>query len=455
LATDRVAKAQLAVPVHNPTSYSGWGSSPIHAIETTTVGAEVNPSAHLASVREHIFATVVERVLAWSRDWPVAVVAGGSFGRKEDTILVRDGRAGVLGDAEFFLIYSTGKAAQKIRGVLDDVVAEAESQLADRGIDCHVTCSAVPAEILQKMSPHILALELRETGKVLWGDPQALDLIPPFSLASIPKWDAWRSVSNRMIEQLNYVDALWSGDRSRVAELVYWTLKIQLELATLVLLFEGAYRPTYRERAEELQRIQGTLGCASWGVELANRLVACTDFKLNPHSSSPYAAFFSGRWGATKELAFAREEFLAVLGLVRRVWLWGAEQLVGRELDKRAQPIGVGLHIAQRQAWRWRVRGWARLGLTDRDWLTAQGWERFLGLALRGSPRFLLYAVSAALYFAAEDWLAGDATSANQQSERAMRYFPFPRQNTASLKWSQASQMVVAAWDHFLRQSWA
>jgi hypothetical protein len=434
---------------------SGWEPATlhVHAAKELTEKHKTDVS-RVAAVREQILATAVENVLACSRAALPAVVVGGSVGREEHTILLRDGRAKVLGDAEFFLICSTMQATRQFRGVLDSLAAEIEAQLSDRAIDCHITCSAMSVDTLRKMSPHILGLELRQTGKVLWGDPKTLELIPPFSLASIPRWDAWRSVSNRMIEQLDYVDALWNGDRSRLVELVYWTLKIQLELATVVLLFSGVYRPTYRERAEELERLHGRLDGVPWATALANRVVACTEFKLNPNSASSYADFFSGAWETARELAFAREEFLAVLGLLRGVWLWGAEQLIGRELERGAQPLEVGLEIALRQDWRWRARGWARLGLAERDWLTIQGWARFLRLSLRGSPRFLLYAVSAALYFAGEDWLTGKAASANQISTRALQYLPFAREQT-TLDWPKASRIVVRAWNHFLRPSWA
>lgn len=450
MATDRVTRVQSAVGLHKLAPGSGSGSLRVYANKKVTE----EERSRIAAVRDQILAKAVERMLACWPPVPVAVVAGGSVGREEHTILLRDGRARVLGDAEFFLICSTAQATRKFRGVLDSLAAEIEMQLADRAIDCCITCSALSLDILRNMSPHILAFELRRTAKVLWGDPKILGLIPPFGATSIPKWDAWRSVSNRMIEQLDYVDALWNGDRSRLVELVYWSLKIQLELATLVLLFSGVYRPTYRERAEELKRLHGNLDGAPWAAALANRVVACTEFKLNPNSSSSYADFFSGAWETARALSFAREEFLAVLGLVRDVWLWGAEQLIGRELEKRAQPLEIGLEIARRQDWRWRARGWARLGLTDLDWLTTEGWGRFLRLSLRGSPRFLLYAVSAALYFASEDWLTGKVTSANQISAGALRYFPFIR-GQGTLDWPRASRLVVSAWNRFLRLSWA
>jgi hypothetical protein len=454
LATDRIAKGQFRVPVLKPASDSEADTLPAHEVEATGE-QNISTETTLASVRERILVTAVETVLTRSPHRPVAVVVGGSFGRKEETILLRDRYAGILGDAEFFLICSTAKETQQVRGILEGLVVEIESQLTRRGIDCHVTCCAMSAEILRKMSPHILAFELRARGKVLWGDPHVLKLIPAFDAASIPKWDAWRSVSNRMIEQFNYVDALWTGNRSRVIELVYWTLKIQLELATLILLFEGVYHPTYRERADELGRIQVNLKRARWAAHLAKHVESCTQFKLDPQSSSPYATFFSGAWSPAQELAFAREQFLTALGLVRGVWLWGAERLIGHQLEEGVQPLEVGLELARRQDSLWRARGWARLGLADHDWLTPQGWGRFLRLSLLGSPRFLLYAVSAALYFAAEDWLTGSVTSANQVSALALRYFPFPRQRTAASDWPQASKIVVAAWDRFLRQSWA
>jgi hypothetical protein len=455
LATDRIATTQPASTPREKFSSDSTGAQPRPGTDASTSEDETPVDARLASVRERIIATTIDGVLGHSPRRPLAIVAAGSLGREEDTILLRNGRAQVLGDAEFFLICFSAKDAQAIRKVLDSLVGNIQSQLARAGIDCPVTCGAVSSRILRKMSPHILGFELRSTGKVLWGDPEALELIPQFGPADIPKWDAWRSVSNRMIEQLACVDALWTGDRARVVELLYWTLKIQLELATLVLLFEGAYRPTYRERARELERLQKKLESLPWAAGLAERVKACTQFKLDPRAPSPYAAFFSGVQSEAQNLSFAREEFLAVLRLVRGVWLWGAERLLGRELDEAAEPLRVALDIARRQDWHWRARGWARFGLTDRGWKTVRGWQGFLRLASRGGPRFLLFAVSAALYFTAEEWLAGDSRSADAVAQCALRYFPFPSKGAATANWPEARNMVVTSWDHFLRPSWA
>jgi hypothetical protein len=53
----------------------------------------------LDSIGEYIFAAAVQTVLAQLSLAPTSVVVGGSFGRKEETILLPDGHARVLGDA--------------------------------------------------------------------------------------------------------------------------------------------------------------------------------------------------------------------------------------------------------------------------------------------------------------------------------------------------------------------
>ena len=431
---------------------------PVAGHRSLLVQADLAKDQGVALVRHTILATALESVLGCSSRRPLGVVAAGSLARGEETILVHEGRVRVLGDAEFYVIFRTPSEAKEFRSIIDRVLAEIERALMSQGIECPVSIAVPSRTILRRLPPHIMGFELRTTGKVIWGDPGVLGLIPPCAPQDIPKWDAWRSVANRMIEQLACADALACNEPGRLSDLLYRCLKLQLELATMVLHFHGAYQPTYRQRAEGLKQLQTSANyrkALPWLAELASRVEACTQFKLDPASPSPYRDAFTGVYPAEKLAWFVREECCQVLSLVRSIWLWGAGRLLKRELDDTPDVLSLSLRIARRQDWHWRLRGWARLIFVDSSWRGSDFWGRWPRLVRIGSPRFLVYAVAAALYFAWADWLDGDSTAADAAAGRASRYFPYPDKTAdRDNNWLDLKNAVVAAWDRFLKTRW-
>lgn len=411
----------------------------------------------LSFVRETIEKTAVDMILARSRVRPIAIVMGGSFARLEETVLVQNGSATVIGDAELYAVFKTPSDTKLFLNIAHLLAEEIQQQLATREIHCPVSFGVPSCRILRCMPPHIMGFELRTTGKVLWGDYDILTLIPPFGPKDIPKWDAWRSVANRMIEQLVYADALRSEGAGGVSKLLYSCLKIQLELATMVLHFLGAYQPTYQQRAEALKQLEKHSDHREfpWLSELTTRVEACTYFKLDPNKSSPYGEIFRGACPEVDQHRIVEEECLRVMELVRSVWVWGAERLLKCKLDESVDPLNIALRLAHAQDWRWRLRGWLRLGLLEAGWRNSDFWFSVARLANYGSPRFLTYGVAATLYFNWGGWLDIRSSMPDEAAQRAMRYFPFGRMRANKVTtWLEASRVVVSGWDRFLKTSW-
>ena len=135
-----------------------------------------------------------------------------------------------------------------------ELETEIERNLLARGIKCKIVVVTSTTSNLRKMRPHIYAYELRERGIVVWGDKEALRLIPRFTAAEIPMEDGWWFLCNRMIEQLesaaeaNSIHDNGTGVRYRIA-------KLYLAMAACYLLAIGQYDPSYRERAARLQEL--------------------------------------------------------------------------------------------------------------------------------------------------------------------------------------------------------
>jgi len=412
-----------------------------------------------AAVANRIVNTAVDAVLTCSPHRPLAVVVAGSLGRDEATVLEGAGRAHVLGDAEFYTIFCRRAEVDTFRQLTGFLVQRIEEALEDQGVDCPVSFGVHTLGVLRRMPPHILGFELRETGKVAWGDPRILEQIPAFAPRDIPKWDAWRSVANRMIEQLACADALVTREKGALHELLYRTIKLQLELATMVLHFLAAYSPTYRGRAEALTRLkeEGALGRQlPWLSELTARVGDCSAFKLQPSPASSYWGVFTDSFPFEDQVRFVQEECLEVIPLVRAAWLWGAERLLKRRVAGTEAPLDLALEVAGKQDWHWRVRGWLRWILAERAWTKPNlWWGRLSRLTKHGSPRFLTYAVAGALYFTWADWLLGDAKAADELARRAVHYLPFAEDAKEGSAWLEACHRVVAAWGRCLKSNWA
>jgi hypothetical protein len=424
----------------------------------TSIASMMATDSFVTAVADRIVSTAVDAVLTCCPHRPLAVVVAGSFGRDEATVLLHDGRARVLGDAEFYVIFPSETKARPFRALADVVVEKIERELAKAGIDCAISLGIHPANLLRHMAPHIMAYELRTTGKVVWGDPGTLELTPPFAPRDIPKWDAWRSVANRMIEQLACAEAFITREKGALCELLYRTIKLQLDLGTMVLHFLGAYSPTYRGRAEALTHLkeEGSFGrqlpCLS---ELTARVGDCTAFKLQPSPSSSYWGVFTDSSPFEDQVRFVQEECLEVIPLVRAAWLWGAERLLKRRVAGTEAPLDLALELARKQDWHWRVRGWLRWILTEQAWKKPNLWGLFPRLAKQGGPRFLAYAVAGALYFTWADWLVGDTKAADEVARRAMCFLPFGKAPKHGGTWLEACHSLVAGWERCLKPNWA
>jgi hypothetical protein len=425
----------------------------------TTAVLDSNSRNSTDLVKRTILETTLEGVLECQSERPLAVLVSGSMARDEQTVLRIDGFLRVLGDAEFYLVFDRRAKARAFTSHVPSLVREIERRLVALGIRCPVSFATPTLKTLRQMLPHIMGYELRTTGKVVWGERAVLSSIPRFGSEEIPMWDSWRSVSNRMIEQLGQAEAFQACSKEETVELLYRCLKIQLELATLVTHFHDAFQPTYQQRAEAIRQLQARSVPASllpWWPELAKRVEMATQFKLQKDDASLYTRVLSGRCGAEEATVLIRTECEEVLSLVRSVWFWGAERLLGRSLSNCDEPLRAGLAIAAAQSWRWRTRGWAHLLLLESRGRRMECLGRFLRLSRWGGPRFLSYAVAAALYFSWPDWARGNSHTADSVAAGAIDFFPMPgRSTTAKIGWLAASQLVFNGWHEHLEKNWA
>lgn len=335
----------------------------------TTVALEID----IAECLNRTIASVCRRQYGGSLK---SLVLTGSLARNEATICDSGSGAVVLGDAEFLLIFHDAFRLPSAHAIVD-LERTAERALDASGIRCRVTFSAAYPRYLSRMRPHIFAFELRSCGKVVTGDREILALIPDFDPRSIPREDAWRLLSNRIVEQCAMLADQQDGADVLSQSWAYATVKLYLDMAASWLVFMGAYAPTYKERerrVEELAR-RRPAGIQPFPLEeFASDVKRATDFKLNP---SAY------------EQPVGREFWWSAAERAQRLWIWEIAKLRGEPVGEFLPPDKAGdLRI---QSLCSRLRGWAYVARRQQWVRSWRDWPRWLRLARHGSPRELVY----------------------------------------------------------------
>ncbi len=315
-----------------------------------------------------------------------AIVLTGSLAREEATVVREAQRCHLLGDADFLLLFD-GHSPLPPTPDVEGLRQQIETALLACDLVCHTTLGVVRTSYLRKLAPTVFAYELQACGQVVWGDPEVLSLIPTLSPLDIALEDAWRLLTNRMIEHLETVEERPGASATMSHTAYYRTTKLYLDMATSFLLFAGAYAPTYRERAKHLAGLVKNLPAEQIPFPLARfseTVTACTRWKLCPSESDPRPGW---------------EFWDEAVAYARRLWRWELERLTGapanaseqelRQQWMRCQPVHRRLHgwlyVLRKHGWHrsWRHwPEWTRLGwhASPRDWIYAAAGELFCRL---------------------------------------------------------------------------
>lgn len=89
--------------------------------------------------------------------------------------------------------------------------------------------------------------EARHRGMVAYGDPSVLDRIPMEGPADIPAWEAVRLTANRLFEHLYHRAGIKTADAA--------VIKSYEAIGESQLVLERRYRPSFRERVAEIERV--------------------------------------------------------------------------------------------------------------------------------------------------------------------------------------------------------
>jgi hypothetical protein len=170
-------------------------------------------------------------------------------------------------------------------------------------------------------------------------------------------------------------------------------VKLYLDMATSLLVFAGAYAPTYRQRADALRALAGGADRASdWPFpldEFADRVACATRVKLGGGAGPTPGADLDGQ--------LALLDWGEAVADARRLWRWELTRLGGAEpqLDDRSL-LGRWMSAQPLPA---RLRGWLYVARRTGWWRSLAYCPRWIRYAWRASPRYWVYASATELLF--------------------------------------------------------
>ncbi len=407
-----------------------------------------SPPQELCLAKAAICEEVVTSVRARFPGQVQSIILTGSLARLEATCVASQGASEIIGDAEFLLVFAT-RAGLPDCLQINSVRESIEAGLRRKAVHCHVSLGAVHPRYFPRLRPSVFTYELKSCGEVVWGDPGVLSQIPPFSPARIPREDGWRTLCNRLIEQLEAVEQA-IADPSACAALRYRTVKLYLDMTTSLLVFLGVYEPSYLGRAQRLSSLVEDEPSAERLPfvlrPFAAKVAACTAFKL---FGTVDCDLLPDRDDLTGVLRFWKES----VGYARQLWRWELTQLVGvwepfsdnvlmkKWMREQAVPdrIRGWLHVARKCGWRQGRKHWLR-------W-ARMGWH--------GSPRYCLYEAASQTCFRLPEVVGRAVGRSNLSFAWPSLHARIPlceplESNGQGTTWQKLVQVLVANYKDFL-----
>ncbi|HKS81028.1 MAG TPA: hypothetical protein VJR23_05940 [Candidatus Acidoferrales bacterium] len=384
---------------------------------------------------------------------PEAIVLAGSFARGEGSVLEFDNRLQVLGDMEFMVFYPAGTNLDEMQIELNQFAREYRLELAPF-VDCELEFSAVAPDYLRKLRPQIFGFELLTHGRTVWGDKRILEDAPRFPASRIPRFDAWRMLNNRLLEQLEWADSIQQGDRRQLLRIVYQLAKCYMDLGTAVLLFTGRYESTYAGRANAVAQLASErTEREMWFLHpLAKLLKECNAFKLNPSLTAETLGIRMDAADLEEVRADICNAVTEMVPVARSIWRWAAAQISRRELKPETNDAELRDAALSTQVMREKLRGWVKVALNAKARREPAFARRMASLISRGSPRYLTYCVASELFFQLPAVLAGG--DPNISAERLLPV-KFTEHADEPRAWWRLRAEVLRGWRLYLRNQWA
>jgi len=189
-----------------------------------------------------------------------SIILTGSVTRGEGSGIVTDHGIEVYSDYDLMVLVaqSHNSSIDRLRRESTALSEKISEELMQKGLLSGVSIYPLSVGDLGSLTPTMFTLQLRNCGKVLYGD-ECLDLISDHTFGDISQIDSLTMLNNRIATQMKFLDPevfLWKtreGPR-QVAMAIYHTAIAFLDLSSSLLNLIGKFQLSYGERAEVFQK---------------------------------------------------------------------------------------------------------------------------------------------------------------------------------------------------------
>lgn len=365
----------------------------------------------------------------------LGAILGGSLSRGEGTVW-RDGdRVRALSDVDLVIVFADREGRDRGRAVVADVARGLSRRLRRRGLLGPVDLGVHAEADLGRQSPRPGTLEMRRSGRVLWGPPDLTARFPALDEGDVPREEALVLSENRGIELLHaWPGSAPAGDPDRQLAAMYAGMKAVVDAAFAFVVAHGRCPATQQARQAVLETLAVEGRSEALGTVLPDFFAQSSFWGAMKLAPDPTAiALRLGAPGAHDPAALAR-----------RAWREGARAHIGVARVLAAHgPHGPGRARLRRRVRRWWEEGrhFAVLERSGRAPWPLRPWPARAGLVAAGAPEHQLAACGTALL---AGWTAPGAAGTGWQDVMARS---FPGALPERLEWDACRVAVVRLWD--------
>jgi predicted nucleotidyltransferase len=365
----------------------------------------------------------------------LGAILGGSLARGEGTVW-RDGdRTRALSDVDLAIVFADRAGRERGRAIAGDVARGLVRRMTGRGLLGPVDLGVYAREDLARQAPRPGTLEMRRSGRVLWGPPDLTAHFPALEERDVPREEALVLLENRGIELLHaWPGAVRADDVDRQLVAMYAGWKAVVDAAFAFVVAHGRCPATQQARQAVLETLAVEGRSEALGTVLPDFFAQSSFWGAMKLAPDPTAiALRLGAPGAHDPPALAR-----------RAWREGARAhvAVARVLAAHG-PSGPRRARLRRRVRRWleESRRFAALERQGRAPWPLRPWPARAGLVAAGAPEHQLGACGTALL---AGWSApGSAGGEWQETMRRV----FPGALPKHLEWDPCRVAVVRLWD--------
>ncbi|MGC2720288.1 MAG: hypothetical protein WA209_11925 [Candidatus Acidiferrales bacterium] len=378
-----------------------------------TNGMSVDASTK-ESLRELICGSVISECTRTLDGRLKAIVLTGSLARDEASFARTANGWELHGDAEFLVVMKEGCGRPSIPDS-DQIRQQIVRNLESKGLRGTVDVGFLRPFFFARLPEHIFSYELKHCGRVVWGDAGVLGAIPDFPASYLSREDAWRLLTNRLVEILECAPEMTQPAATASSNLQYRLVKLHLDTATSLSVFLNLYQPSYRGRMEALANLAAENH--DWKIPFDipvfnDRLERSTTAKLSFPARLAECSGIEWRDSLRSALSVWRWELVRLTG--------ASEALSGAELFETYR---------RRQLYSERLRGWLYVARACGWHRSYHLWPRWLRMSGRMSPRYWIYSLTGrALEEATKSDTAFDANDTTLFFEALRHELPVPNE---------------------------